>query len=418
MKKYLREYSDENPERFNNEFIRSRDKQDVLKYVKDIFKSLEILKEIKVEDITLDTDEASFGPIKNKHKYSKAVLPSRLDKIHYTLRITPSENVDEAPILDGSSIKEEFIVNENSFIKEGDIYINKLIDGCFYINEGVRYYLIYQIVDNAAYGTKDCVSMKSLLMPITLMKKEVVAIPEFTNEPVTIDAYDLLLFSKKISPIIYVLGKDSYNSLVNMKVTDPENIIEERQNARDPSLITKFNDFFHTDFKFSDESDELIEDGRTIFHVKSEKQSGVYFSVNTEKFETDSLTRCITGTLLDMRKKEKKKKIIFKYDNLISPWYWVDKLNVYFSANTDASKKLIGVKTRLTSVDRLVDDATREILNIDDEDKKDTLTIIRYMMREFDNLSKMDNQDLANKRLRLFEYQFYPLLGPTFSFDN
>jgi hypothetical protein len=48
VKEYLKRYSDENPERFNKEFIYSRDKTDILEYVKDIFKSLEILGNFRV----------------------------------------------------------------------------------------------------------------------------------------------------------------------------------------------------------------------------------------------------------------------------------------------------------------------------------------------------------------------------------
>ena len=83
MKEYLKKYSDYNPEKFNREFIMSRNDKDILDYVKDIFKALEILNEIEVIDVRLETDEASFGPIKNQHQYYKAIMPSRLNKIHY-----------------------------------------------------------------------------------------------------------------------------------------------------------------------------------------------------------------------------------------------------------------------------------------------------------------------------------------------
>ena len=43
MYKLLKKYADANPEMFNKDFILSRDKQDVLAYAKDIFKSLEVL---------------------------------------------------------------------------------------------------------------------------------------------------------------------------------------------------------------------------------------------------------------------------------------------------------------------------------------------------------------------------------------
>ena len=124
-------------------FFLSRQDQIILEYAKDIFKALEFVEEVKIEEVSLERDESCFGPIKSQHKYFKSILPSRLDRIHYRVRITPSENVDIETIELGRSNTKNKTVTPESFIKEGDIYINKLIDDCFYVNEGVRYFLIY-----------------------------------------------------------------------------------------------------------------------------------------------------------------------------------------------------------------------------------------------------------------------------------
>ena len=63
----------------------------------------------------------------------------------------------------------------------------------------------------------------------------------------------------------------------------------------------------------------------------------------------------------------------------------------------------------LISLDRLMDNSSREILNLKPEDKENTLTIIRYIVKNFESLVSADSQDLDNKRLRLYEYQLYPL---------
>lgn len=417
MYSLIKKYADQNPEKFNKDFILSRNDDEILDYVKDIFKSLEILNEIKVESVTLETDESGFGPIRAQHHYYKSILPSRLNKIHYRLKITPSETVEDIPLLDpdDKTIQAPKENTGESFIKEGDLFINKLVDKCFYINEGVRYFLIYQVVDNATYGTKDCVSLKSLLMPITLMQNSFVAAPEFLKDPVELASYQVLLFSKKINPILYILGKDSYNSIVRMKVTNPDKIIEERQALRDPTLIDKFNKFFGTDIKFSENINELNTDKRTVFKIYSEKvkdsdqEKGLYFSVDTEKLVSDRMTKAVVGCILDLKNKEGKKKLVYTYDNLITPWYWIDQLSDYFTKNTDPMKKFEKIKTMLISLDRLMDESTRKILNIKEEDKVNTLTVIRYLMRDFEDLSKQDSQDLDNKRIRLFEYEIYPL---------
>lgn len=409
MKQFLKQYSDQNKEKFNKDFILSRDRQDILQYIKDIFKALEILDEITVEEVTLEKDEASFGPIKSQHGYYKNILPSRLDKIHYRVRITPNESTELTQITLGNSERQE-VVGE-SFIKEGDIFINKLVDDCFYINEGVRYFLIYQIVDNSTYGTEDCVSLKSLLMPITLKQHVITAEPELMADPIDLKSFDTLLFSKRVNPLLYVFGKDAYNSLINMEVKDRDNIISEWQSYKDPSLIEKFNDFFKTDLKFSDNLNNLIEDGRTVFKIKQDKKDdcGCYVSVSNDALKSDKLTQAVLGSLLDMKNETKKKRIVFSYDNLVTPWFWIDKLSAFFTKNSDAGKKFNKIRTMLISLNRLMDDTTRKILNISEDDKENTLTIIRYIMKNFDELMNADSQDLSGKRLRLYEYQLYPL---------
>jgi hypothetical protein len=423
MKKFLREYSKANKEKFNREFILSRSDKDILNYVKDIFKALEILNEIEVLEVKLETDESSFGPIKNQHQYYKPIMPSRLNKIHYKVKITPSENISDKPILSeneddeahelsltgDSEIKKE---GDNSFIIERDLFINKVIDNSFYINEGIRYFLIYQIVDNSTYGTKDSVSLKSLLMPITVKQRDSVTLNSFfdsTKSFVDIPAYDILLFSKRVNPVFYVMGKLSYNSLINMKAENENKIIDERQNYKDKSLIKKFNVFFGTDFKFSDDANELIDKTRTVFELKDKSGRGTYMSLPTKDLTSKNpFVMAVLGSLVDI-KIDKKKRVTFTYDDFITPWFWINKLSAFFTKNSDPIKKFEKIKTMLISLDRLIDDATRKILNLPREDKKNTLNIIRYMLRNFENLSREDNQDLSNKRLRIYEYMLYPL---------
>ena len=369
--------------------------------------------EIEIEDVSIERDEASFGPIKAQHHYYKSILPSRLDKIHYRVRITPNEDVKAEEIILGKQNKKKKKPTSESFIKEGDIYINKLIDNCFYINEGVRYFLIYQIVDNSTYGTENAVSLKSLLMPITVRQHEITAVPEYFETPVTLKSFETLLFAKNVNPVLYCFGKDAYNSLVKYKPKDPENLYIEWMAYKDPTLITKFNKFFKTDFEFSDNLDKLKKEGRVIFKLQSEKprsdEQGCYISVSKEKLEKDALTQGVLGSLLDIRNETKKKRIIFNYDKLISPWFWVDTVSSFFTKNNDYLKKFNKVRTMLISLNRLMDDTTRKILNIKDEDKENALTVVRYIIQNFEELINKDAQDLSTKRVRLYEYQLYPL---------
>jgi len=440
MRKFLKGFSDENPEKFNKEFIMSRSDADIVSYVKDIFKATEILDEIKVLDVQIERDESNFLPAINDHQYYKPILQSRLNKIKYKLQITPSEDsklepilVDEFETFKLEDFKKEPSAESSSFIIEREIYINKLIDKSFYINEGIRYFLIYQIVDNTTYGTRDAVSLKSLLMPITIMKRKS-KLPAWMikniskKEDIYMDfpSYDTLLFAKRVNPVLYVLGKYAYNSLVTMEIKDPINRVKEITEYKDDSLIKKLFSFFNVDIRLGKTAKELVEDGRTVLRIRKQAQKSdgepdeyddenqdfwMYLSVNSEAFsKKDRDLMAFLGSFLTIHSKEKKKNnIFFTLENLKTPYFWIDKLAEFFTKNSDPIKRFEKIKTMLISLDRLMDGATKKILDIPDEDKKNTLNIIRYIMRNFEKLSQEDNQDLNNKRIRLYEYQLYPL---------
>lgn len=421
MKKYLSEYQASNPEKFNGELFSLREKEDVLEAVRECFRTLEILDEVKLVSVEMDTDESQFDPIvkkkgKDSVEYYKPILQSRLNRIRYKFVITPTEEVKMKPILsddeEGMSLEREYKNTENSYYREGILYINKLVDNWFYINEGCRYFLINQIVDNATYGTGNSVSLKSLLMPITLQKKPDVGIvinSLSSSNSYTVPVYNLCLFAKHINVLLYYLAKYSFNDLIRMDISDPEEVISERQKRRCPEIIDKVNNFFGTDFKFSDNLSELMEEGREVFRTPGE--NGVYISVDKEKLESrDANVLSILGCFFEVRANGKqKKKTEFSYDELISPIFWVDILASYFTANTDPVRKFEKIKTMLVSLDRLTDESTKRVLRLPEEDKKNTLAVIRYMLRNFDYLNTKDPNNFDDKRIRIVESMLYPL---------
>ena len=168
--KLISKYQNNNPEKFNKEFISGVREESILPYIRDIFKSLEILDNFEVLSVTLETDEAGLGPIRHEKKMYKSILPTRLEKIHYKIRVTPTEGIRERKILeDGVSSTHQSIQNSDSFIIERDLYVNKLVDDYFYLNEGSRYFLVHQLVDACTYGNRNSLSLKSLTMPISVL---------------------------------------------------------------------------------------------------------------------------------------------------------------------------------------------------------------------------------------------------------
>lgn len=387
MYKYLHEYMEDLPEKFNKEWILSRDDSEIIQHVRDIFKSLEILPEIHInpEDITLETDEATFGPVKQQGKYYKPLLPSRLNKIHYKVTI---DGLD-API-------------------ERDLYINKMLDKCFYINEGIRYFLIWQIVDSSSYSFENGVAFKSLLMPIILVSKSRFETQSFNGTTLTnLPIYESHLFKKLVPPILYIFGKYALESLekAGMKKIDDVDAFTEYS---DPGIIKYISDFFGFEVKFSDKLDELIEEDRDVFTVQNAKAIGCYFSIPKDKVDTKE-GRALIASLCYLKQQDKKANIIFTYKDVTNMWFWLELIADYYNKSNDIFKKYEKIKGVYISLKRLIDEPTRKILRLDDEYKQDVYGIFKYSMMNFDHLSTTNGQDLTNKRIRLYEYVLYPL---------
>ena len=389
-KSMLHAYMDQLPEKFNEEFIMSRDDHEILEKIRDIFEDLLVLPEIHInrEDITLETDESAFGPIKQQGRYYKPVAASRLNRIHYKVTI---DGLDH-PI-------------------ERDLYINKMLDKSFYINEGIRYFLVWQIVDSSSYGFGNGTSFKAMTMPVTMLvnnrfdiKSELTDL-SFLNLPI----YEFATFNKLVAPLIYIMSNYAISKLMD-KYPKIDNV-DEFTAFSDEGIIDYFNEYFGIETKFSDNMAELVEDDRTIFAVKNDKETGVYYSLPTDKLDTveaKTIISCLSFCK-SPKKKDKKKNIVFNYSQLTNMWFWIDQLAAAFSQTTDIFKKYEKAKGVFISLSRLIDEPTRKIVRIPAKHKKDIFTVMRYIMHNFDEMANADGQDLTHKRIRLYEYLLFPL---------
>lgn len=391
-KKLLKKFADSNPEKFNKDFILSKNDNNVLDEITNIFKSLEIIDGLHVDEVSLNRHEETFGPIKQQGKYYKSLLDSRLLKIHYKVRIDGVQ----API-------------------EKDMFLPKMLDNCFYINEGVRFYPILQVVDNLSYSTNNGVSLKSLMMPITLIQNDPISVyPEFSKPVVEkVPNYYALIFRKKISPLYYIMLDFSLKSLEKAGISPFEDL-NKFQTYKDPSLITSFNNYMKLDIKFDDKKENLIEDGRTVFTLSEKKnnneQTGLSFSLKDSDVDTELGKVCL-GMLLSTRSKERKNKLIFTKEQFITPWFWLDTLIDVsgFSKSNDPYKRVEKIKGVYISLQRIIDDQTRKSLPISAGDKENIFTVLRYLLLNWKTLFAADPQDLRTKRVRLYEYILYPL---------
>lgn len=327
MRKFLKHY-DINEE-FNDKFIYLK-KTDNLDYIDIVCNNLEIIDGITYLGKTIinnenDQDSSNYIKISDTRK-TDIILSFKLKK----------KNRNEK--------EEEIIVNKK-------IYFPKIINDFFFKIDGVNYFPVWQIVDSSTYNTYNAVVLKTLIMPIIMIKKH--------------NQFKIVLFKKKIDIFNYYFSK--FNLLETIKYFNLNiDVIKTDDNIPISNNIIVFKDGY-------------------IRYDITEKNH-----VYTAFIET--LNNNIT------------KKTI--YDNLINKDYWLEKLGKEFSQNNNIEK----ADKIIVSFERILDEQTKSILRIKDEYKKDIYSIIKFMLINYEQLKLKNNMSLANKRLRLNEYLFYPLL--------
>lgn len=356
----IKKYQDSNPERFNDEFIRSKSKVDVIAAVEEVLKTIEIVDGIEIKNIELITDESKFNiapkingkpdPNWKDKRRVKNVLPSRFNKIRFTVKYTADDGTHE---------------------QEYDLFINKLLHDTFYLNEGVQRYPIYQIVDEFSYPIKDGITLKTAAMPITILKQKEVKIEDIDGNKYKGTNYVVYIFKKKLNPLLFMCAKFG----------DHQKVIE----------------FFGYKDKIKVMDSLQQEENFKTFKLNNE----LFINVNEQILENDKFVTNFLVMLIDAIGMKT------KYNKLQKEDYWFSKLGSKFISNT--AKRIDKTNTILLSLDRIVDNSSKRVLRIDENDKKDTYTVIRYMLRNFDFLYNIDSRDLKNKRIRLYEYQLYPL---------
>jgi hypothetical protein len=357
MHKFLSHY--ENPEKFNEEFIYMKQNDDVLSYIKDIATALEVVDGIKFVDAKMNSDESTFKTrVKEGTKWI-SIEESRLNLITLKFKIFGKDKGKD---------REEVI--------EKEILFPKLINDFYIILNGSKYYPIYQIIDASTYRTPKSLTLKTLLMPIVLKTsiKEFEGYKLNETEQYRGRIFILDLFKYKINILNYYFAKMGFTETV------------------------KYFGFSEEDLGVieSDEIDQDVE-GYRFFNLTSSLT--LYAS-------EEVLSKCLgldfICSVIDVCNSK------INLDKLDDLEYWKKKLGIIFTKNTNT--QLEKASKILISYERILDNRIKQVLRVRKEDKQDTYSIMRWMIKNYDILLKQDNMDLRYKRIRLYEYLLHPLL--------
>jgi hypothetical protein len=349
MRKFIKNYN--NPEKFNEDFIYIKRNDDILEYVTHICKALEVLDGIKFLGATLDTDESKIKPRGRKNEYWVDIDESRLDVIHLKFEVSKKDQKE---------------------VIEKKLLFPKLINDFYFIIGNNRYYPIHQIIDAATYVTKDAVKLKTLLMPSSVKKEEIVVKDMDEEKEYNGFIFKINVFSKKINAFQYFFAKKGIQGTIDyfgLSENGRFNIIDVDDPHKDDYKYFKINN------KIKIEIHEDLICKLTISYIAM----------------IIELTNIRTGM-----------------DDLQDLPYWTKKLGARFTKNNTAQEeKGEGI---IVSFERVLDGNTKKLLRLPEKDKTDMYSIMRWIVRNHHILAERDNMHLANKRLRVYEYLFYPLL--------
>lgn len=372
MKNYPSKFRDA----LNVNLMTKADDLPLIEYIKDSWKSLEVVPQIHIDhfeysehESDIDINKFIFKREKKKKKKErfdyKYIQDNRIGKLTTFFTVTLKEKDEE-----GKEFQHVYSMKKAILVPLQDE------DGCYFL-KGKKYYSIYQLVEKSTYTSSSCVTLKSL-MPVAVKRGIISAkslnITNITDEAVSTDEidvismdgkefnipfYNIFVFKKEIPLILFylTLGIEPCLSFLNV-----ENVIEII-----PSLPPE------------------LENGYLYFQMSTK----CYIRVIEKIFLKYSFVQSVVGGLLNVTTNR------VTIDSLNDTRIWIKKIS-----GTNNYEKGCDI---LNFFERLLDVTTKRILKIEDYHKKNIYTVLRWMMQEYTDLRLKDNLDLKNKRLRCNE---------------
>jgi len=352
MKDFIKSYKNPNESRINFGLMNREYDDDLIQYLVNSCKSLEVLKNIKFlgYDYTDDETKIDLNDYMTTRKKSK----KKVDTKYMYLQ---DSRYGELKLKFMLKCKDEtFQLTKKLLVPVPD-------ENGYYTIKGKKYFLLYQLVDASTYTTRQNLTLKSL-MPIT-EKRNQKTYSDTEGNSYTAPAYVIYVFRKEVDILLFYFAKIGVKKTLDY--FSVSQIIKFRED-----IVDKENNIY-----FSINSKMVLEVNRYFFLKYQYVQSIIFMILN------------ICSNRLS-------------FDNLENKTYWIEKIG---SMNaTNAYNYYEKGLSSLTYFDRLLDETTKDILKLHDENKRSIYAIVRWMIQNFNELRKKDNLALENKRLRCNEY--------------
>lgn len=358
MKKYLQDYVSDFEKELNIPLMNKAADRPLIEYIVDAWKSLEIIPNIKFLKYEYNSTESEvdinkFISKRDKKKRKKDrcdykfIDDDRFGCLTVWLEITTVEKNRQT----GNDTIHKKIIKKGMLVPVQDE------DGYFWI-KGKKYFIIYQLVDKSTYTSSKTVTLKSL-MPVAV-KRITIEKEDTTEKKHVLPIFNIFVFKKEIPNILFYASDGMSHALMYLGVDD---IISFVDNVTD------------------------VDNEKFICFAISSK---CYIKVRRSMFDKYQYVQAIVGMILNVSTNR------LTLQDLDNPEIWIKKLSP--TGSLEKGRDI------LIFFNRMLDETTKKILKLDNINKRDIYSLIRWMMMNFNELRMKDNLSLKNKRIRCNEY--------------
>lgn len=353
MRKYINDLVNQYEQDLNVQLMNKENDFPLYEYVLDVWRSLEVIPNIKFLGYEYDEDESHVDINRFIFRREKKGGNKKKDKIKR--QRYKYIDVNRCGIL---TVKLQISLVERdktgNFVQNVKIITKKMLipiqdDRGYYYIKGKRFYMIYQLTDKSTYNSNNTVTTKTL-MPVPL-KRITVKASDINGNDYVLPAFNMKNFHKEIPLLLFFLANGLNFTLVFLKV---QNIIKFYPSA--PKVPRGDKYYFQISSKCIMEVDKKMYD--KYHYVQT--IAGGFIQVCTNRMTVETL-----------------------YDEEM----WKKKL---YTVKRDA----------LNFLNRMLDETSKKILLLDRCHTRDIYSLIRWMMVEYNDLRMKDVLSLDNKRLR------------------
>lgn len=358
MKKFIKTFKNEFEKDFNEKLINREYEPPLIDFVVNIFKSLESTGMIKLIDWEYNEDESKIDL--SKYITSRKKVKKKMAHIKYFH--IQHDRCGELVMKFELNVK-----GKKSIIRKA-ILIPKMDNNNYMTLRGKKYFLLYQLVDNSTYTSRNALTLKSL-MPLCV-KRGIENIVDVLGNEYKVQYYYLAIFKRDIEGLLFYLCK--FGLTKTLKYFNVG------------SIMVLLNS---EEFTNEDKSDE------TFLYFKL--NGNFYLKVSKYFFDKFSYVQsmvCMVKRIMIPKANE------YTVEN---PMFWTGILGGLYTKTT-YKKESNGMST-IVFFERLLDETTKAVLKISESNKEDVYSVLKWIIQNYTELKKKNNLDLENKRLRLNE---------------